>query len=128
VDENQIPEIQLTVFESSEYRDLLEREEGVGAATVMQELLEQTALSNAQIMWILKHMLYYYGSKDTTLLTAPPARLLENMGNLLRVSYLLIDSLDPSLDDNTRLYISNKVKQATWGLSDDIRQYLNRKR
>lgn len=127
MDNNQMPAMQLTVFESNEYRQLLEREEGVGGEAVLQELLDKDSLSNAQLMWMLRHMLYYYGSKDRVLLSAPPEKLLDNAGNLLRVAYLLIDRLDPSLDDNTRLYISTKVKQATWGLTPDIRQYFIRK-
>lgn len=128
MDFDQLSELQLTVFESSEFRGLLEREQGIGAEKVLEELLNQTVLSNAQLMWILKHMLFYYGSKDKTLLAAPPERLLENMGHLLRITYMIIDSLDPSLDENIRLYISTKLKQATWGLSPDIRQYLDKKR
>lgn len=128
MDFDQLSELQLTVFESSEFRGLLEREQGIGAEKVLEELLNQTVLSNAQLMWILKHMLFYYGSKDKTLLVAPPERLLENMGHLLRITYMIIDSLDPSLDENIRLYISTKLKQATWGLSPDIRQYLDKKR
>lgn len=120
--------MQATVFEGHEYRELLNREEGIGAEQLFQELLEADILSNAQMMWLLKNMLYYYGGKDATLLKAPPERLLENMGNILRISYMLVDSLDPALDDNTRLYISTKLKQATWGLSPDIRQYLRKKK
>ncbi|MGE5380715.1 MAG: hypothetical protein ACM3NT_06560 [Methylocystaceae bacterium] len=128
MENNLLSELPLTVFESSEFRALLEREEGVGAQKVMDELLSQTVLSNAQLMWLLKHMLFYYGSKDKTLAAAPPERLLENMGHLLRITYMIIDSLDPRLDENIRLYISTKLKQATWGLSPDIRQYLDKKR
>lgn len=119
-------EMQLTVFESQGFRDLLEREEGVGGQQVLQEILDKSVLSNAEQMWVLKHMLHYYGGKDSTLSAAPPERLMENMGNILRISYLLIDHLDPDLDENIRLYISTKLKQATWGLSPDIRQYLNK--
>lgn len=124
--ENQNIVIGMTLFESPDYRNVLAREDEVGPDKLFEELIQESMLTNAQIMWLLKYMLYHYGGKDKALAAAPPERLLENMGNLLRVNYLLIDSLNPELDDNTRLYISNKLKQATWGLSTNIRQYLNR--
>lgn len=118
--------IGMTVFESPEYRSILAREEEIGADQLFEEMMQESMLTNPQLMWLSKYMLYYYGSKDKALLAAPPERLLENMGNLLRINYLLVDHLNPQLDENTRLYISTKLKQATWGLSSNIRQYLNR--
>lgn len=118
--------IGMTLFESPDYRNILAREDEIGADQLFEELIQESILTNPQMMWLLKYMLYHYGGKDKALLAAPPERLLENMGNLLRVNYLLIDSLNPELDENTRLYISTKLKQSTWGLSTNIRQYLNR--
>jgi len=117
----------ITVFETAEWNDLKQRELLAGADRVLQEILEKPMWSNAEMMWVLKHMLFYYGSKDALLKEAPIERIFDNLGNVVRVAYLLIDRLNPELDENTRRFMTAKLRQATWGIDENTRFYLAKK-
>lgn len=113
-----------TIFGSVAWKDMEEREYRNGPDALMDELLEQKTWSNVEILWVLKRMIYYYGRKDDIIKNAPSKRLMINMNDVLRVFYLLLDKIDPELDDNTRSYITTKLADATWGVNQRTRAYL----
>lgn len=115
-----------TVFESDGFRKLLDREYAIGAGVLMEEILDKKLWSNEEILWIIKQMVYYYGGNDNTLKKAPTERIFQNMNSLLRALYLFVDRQIPDLDDNTRSYISAKLGDATWGITDKTRIYLQK--
>lgn len=116
--------VQANVFGSQEWQEIEKREYLVGPDVLLDELLEKKTLSNAEMMWMLKRLLLFYGKRDELLKKAPPERLMLNMTDILRVLYLLIDHTDPLLDENTRSYISVKLSDSTWGVNRRTREYL----
>jgi len=113
-----------TILESSEWKDMEAREYAIGPDNLMSELIDKKLLSNVEIMWILKRMVFFYGSKDNLLKIVPVERLLTNMNDILRAFYILFDQQDPELDDNLRSYISTKLADSTWGINSRTREYL----
>lgn len=113
-----------TIFGSLEWKAMEEREYRNGPDALLEELLEQKAWSNVEMLWVVKRMIYFYGRKEDVLKKAPSKRLMMNMNDVLRVFYLIIDIVDPQLDDNMRSYITNKLSDATWGINPRTREYL----
>lgn len=62
--------------------------------------------------------------KDELLLKAPKERIFINMVDILRAFFVLFDSLNPSIDENIRSYISAKLTDSTWGINSNTRGYL----
>jgi len=122
--ENNIMGVPSTILESSEWKDMEAREFAIGPDNLMSELIDKKLLSNVEIMWILKRMVFFYGSKDSLLKIVPVERLLTNMNDILRAFYILFDQQDPELDDNLRSYISTKVANSTFGINSRTREYL----
>ncbi|MGR6835707.1 hypothetical protein [Syntrophomonas erecta] len=123
-EERYILGIPSTVFTSEEWKALEKREYAIGPEKLMDEIIDQRLWSNAEIAWVLKRMIYYYGKKDAYLKKVPVDRLFMNLVDILRAFYLIIDNLDPDLDDNLRLYISAKLTDSTWGINTRTREYL----
>lgn len=115
-----------TVSGKSEWNDLLSRENEVGPEQLLDEILEKRLWSNAEIAWVLKRMVFFYGKKDNILKKVPIERLFTNITDILRIFYLIIDKEDPELDDNIRAYISNKLADSTWGINQRTREYLEK--
>lgn len=113
-----------TVLESSEWKDLEAKEYAIGPDNLLTEIINKKLLSNAEIMWVLRRMVYFYGMKDNLLKVTPVERLLTNMNDILRAFYILFDQQRPDLDDNLRSYISTKITDATWGINARTREYL----
>lgn len=112
------------ITETSEWKELEKRENDIGPDDLLSEIIEKKLYSNAEIMWVLKRMVFFYGKKDTLLKITPPERLLLNMNDILRAFYILFDQQSPELDDNIRSYISTRLTDATWGISTRTREYL----
>lgn len=113
-----------SITDTAEYKELEAREYSIGADRLLAEIMEKKLFSNAEIMWILRRMVYYYGSKDNLLKLAPPERLMTNMNDILRAFYIFFDQQSPQLDDNIRSYICARLTDATWGISARTRDYL----
>jgi hypothetical protein len=113
-----------SITETSAWKDLETREYQVGPDQLLEEIMEKRLFSNAEIMWILKRMVFLYGGKDALLKVTPPERLLMNMNDILRAFYLVFDQQSPELDNNIRSYISARLTDATWGVSARTREYL----
>ena len=113
-----------SITDTNEWKELEAREFAIGPDNLMNEILEKKLFSNAEIMWILKRMVFFYGKKDVLLKLAPPERLLMNMNDILRAFYILFDLESPDMDDNIRSYISSRLTDATWGISSRTREYL----
>lgn len=113
-----------SITETNAWKDLETREYQVGPDQLLAEIMEKKLFSNAEIMWILKRMVFLYGGQDALLKITPPERLLKNMNDILRAFYLIFDQQDPELDDNIRSYISARLTDATWGISARTREYL----
>lgn len=126
MDEKHIFFIPKTIFGSSEWIEIENRENSMGPDAVLEELMKKKILSNAEILWIIKRLIYFYGKKDALLKKAPPDRLLMNMNDILRIFYILLDKADPELDENMRSYISMKLSDATWGITPRTREYLHK--
>jgi hypothetical protein len=115
-----------SVKESPEWKDLELKEYSVGADALLEEITEKRIWSNAELMWVIKRLIYFYGSNDSLLKKAPKERLFLNLVDVLRAFYLIIDELDPKIDDNMRSYICSKLADATWGVNPRTRSYLNK--
>ncbi len=113
-----------TIWGSEEWQKLIKKENEMGSDILLNELLERRDWTNAEIAWVLKHMMFFYGKNDPLLLKAPIEKIFANMNNILRVFYLLMDYTDPDLDSNIRSYISSKLSETTWGVSSRTRDYL----
>lgn len=115
-----------SIIETDEFKDLEAREYSIGPDQLLTEILEKRLFSNAEIMWMLKRMVFFYGKKDNLLKAAPQERLLANMNSLLRAFYILFDYENPTLDDNIRSFICTRLTDATWGVSPRTREYLHK--
>lgn len=115
-----------TVLGTAEWEELVRKEDTFGPDQLLAEILDKRLWSNAEIEWVLKRMVYFYGKKDSLLKKAPIDRLFLNMGDILRCFFLIFDLEDPDLDDNMRAYISNKIADSTWGINQHTREYLEK--
>jgi len=115
-----------SIMDSKEWKELETRENELGSEKILEEIIDKRIWSNAEIIWVLRKMVYFYGKKDDLLKIAPPERLLTNMTDLLRVLFILYDTLAPELDDNLRSYVCSKLTDATWGISSRTRVYLEK--
>ena len=115
-----------TITDSSAWKELEQQEYSLGPDNLFKEILEKRTWTNVEIMWVLKRMIYFYGGKDSLLKKTPTDRLFNNMNDVLRVFYILLDRLDPDIDENMRSYISTKLADATWGISASTREYLHK--
>ncbi|NLB88523.1 MAG: hypothetical protein GX790_04760 [Syntrophomonadaceae bacterium] len=115
-----------TVVGSKEWNELENREFTIGPDALLDEILEKRQWTNVEIAWVLKRMIYFYGKKDSLLLKAPPERIFLNLVDILRAFYLLVDLINPDLDDNMRSYICSKLADATWGINSRTREYLQK--
>lgn len=115
-----------TIMTGEEWKAIEKREYAHGPEALMDELLEQGRWTNAEMAWVLRRMIYYYGSKDALLKKVPPERMMNSMSDILRCLFLLLDYTDSELDDNVRGYFTAKLVDATWGVSSRTREYLAR--
>lgn len=116
--------IPATVIGSREWKELENRGFSIGEDKLLEEILDKKVWSNAEIIWVIKKLIFHYGKKDELLLKAPKERLFMNMLGVLRAFFILFDSVNPELDDNIRSYISAKLTDATWGVNANTRNYL----
>lgn len=116
--------IPLTVFGSQEWVDLEKRENQIGPDQLLTEIINQRLWSNAEMAWVIKRLIFYYGKKDSYLKEAPTDRIFASLVDILRAFYLIFDKLDPDLDDNLRAYVCAKLGDATWGVNSRTREYL----
>ncbi|MEN6462000.1 MAG: hypothetical protein ABFC94_11600 [Syntrophomonas sp.] len=127
MDENKIQElfgIPSTILSSQEWKEVEKLESTLGPDKLLEDIIEKKLWSNAEIAWVLRRMIFFYGKKDSLLKKAPVERLFANMGDILRVFFMLFDKTDPEIDENMRSYISSKLMDATWGISPRTRTYL----
>ncbi|MDD3895147.1 MAG: hypothetical protein PHU36_09050 [Syntrophomonadaceae bacterium] len=115
-----------SIMDSNEWKELERRENEMGSEKVLEEIIDKRIWSNAEIIWILRRLIYFYGKKDKLLKIAPPERLLTNIADVLRTLFILYDTFDPDLDDNLRSYVCSKLTDATWGISSRTRIYLEK--
>ncbi|MDR1617098.1 MAG: hypothetical protein LBR98_08835 [Syntrophomonadaceae bacterium] len=128
-DDNEILEssgIPPTIIGSSEWIQLEKMEKTIGEDALLEQILSAKLWSNVEIIWVLKKMIFYYGRKDALLKKTPLDRLFMNMSDVLRCFFLIFDALDPELDDNMRSYVSGKLADATFGVSERTRRYLEK--
>lgn len=127
MDENKIQElfgIPSTILSSLEWKELERLESTLGPDKLLENISEKKLWSNADIAWVLRRMIFFYGKKDNLLKKAPVERLFMNMCDILRVFFMLFDKTDPEIDENMRSYISSKLIDATWGINPRTRNYL----
>lgn len=115
-----------SVIGTNEWNAIEQRENTIGPDSLLNEIIDKKTWSNAEIVWVLKRMIFYYGKKDELLQRAPIDRIFNNMVDVLRVFFLLFDRFDPPIDENMRSYICAKMTDATWGITDRTRQYLHK--
>ncbi|NLM88725.1 MAG: hypothetical protein GX176_08120 [Syntrophomonadaceae bacterium] len=113
-----------TIFTSAEWDQLQKTENEIGPDALLSKIIDKRLWTNAEIAWVLRRLIYFYGKKDTYLKEAPIDRIFANMVGILRVFYLLFDQLDPDIDDNMRTYVCSKLGDATWGINSRTREYL----
>ncbi|MGI6452013.1 MAG: hypothetical protein ACOX0E_00785 [Syntrophomonadaceae bacterium] len=113
-----------SIVGSQEWEKIEKKEFSMGPDQLLDEILEKKIWSNAEIAWVLKRMIFFYGGKDELLKQAPMERIFSSMVDVLRCFYLVLDGMNPEIDDNMRSYISNKLTDATWGINKRTREYL----
>ncbi|QGT99632.1 hypothetical protein SYNTR_1039 [Candidatus Syntrophocurvum alkaliphilum] len=113
-----------TVYESQDWKELEQKENEIGPEKLLDEIINKKVWTNSEILWIIRRMIFYYGKKDEILKNAPVDRIFTNMVDVLRAFYILLDRLDPEVDDNLRSYVCAKLSDATWGINDNTRSYL----
>ena len=124
--EENIFNIPSSIMDSGKWKELELKENQIGSDNLLEEIINKKLWSNAEIIWVIRRLVYFYGKKDNLLKKAPPERLLANMNDVLRAFFLLYDTIDPELDDNVRSYICTKLTDATWGVSNRTRIYLEK--
>ncbi|HWP96198.1 MAG TPA: hypothetical protein VN426_05060 [Syntrophomonadaceae bacterium] len=115
-----------TVVGSEEWELLEKKENSIGTEALFEEIISKKLWSNAEISWVLKRLVYHFGKKDSLIKKAPPERLASSMSVILRAFYLVFDLSDPLMEDNTRSYICSKLVDATWGINQRTRTYLEK--
>lgn len=115
-----------TVIGSKEWEALEKLEFSLGPDALLEKIIAQKKWTNAEIVWIVKRLVYYYGKKDELLKSTPVERLFTTITDILRAFLLIMDITDPELDDNMRSYISAKMTDSTWGINERTRVYLNK--
>lgn len=118
--------IPVTLVGSSAWNELEKIENSMGEEALLDKIINERLWSNAEIAWIIKKMLYYYGRQDPLLKKTPTDRIFMNMADILRCFFLLLDITNPEVDDNMRSYISSKLADATWGINNRTRKYLHK--
>ncbi len=113
-----------TVFGSLEWLELEKRENEMGPDALLTEIIDKRLWSNAEIAWVLRRLIFYFGRKDSYLKEAPIDRIFASMVDILRSFFILFDKMDPDIDDNMRTYICSKLADATWGINTRTREYL----
>lgn len=127
MDENKIQElfgVPATIMGSQEWKDLESLENSLGPDKLLEDITDKQLWSNAEIAWVLRRMIFFYGKKDGLLKKAPVERIFANISDILRVFFMLFDKTDPVIDENMRSYISSKLIDATWGINPRTRKYL----
>ncbi len=118
--------IPLTIVESREWKEIEIREGEVGPEALLEEIIDKRNWTNVEMLWVIKRMIFFYGRKDALLKKAPTDRLMANMNDVLRALFIMLDRLNPDIDDNLRIYISTKLADATWGVTRFTRDYLHK--
>ena len=113
-----------TVFGSQEWKDLEQKENTIGPDNLLTEIIEKKLWNNAEIMWVIKRLIFFYGKNDSLLKEAPTERLFTNILDILKVFFLIFDINDPDLDVNMRSYVCAKLADSTWGVNSRTRGYL----
>lgn len=113
-----------TVFGSDEWVELEKRENTIGPDNLLDEIIDKKLWSNAEILWVIKRLVYFYGKKDPILKKIPVDRLFTSMNDVLRIFYLIFDITDPELEENMLGYICTKLTDSTWGINKRTRGYL----
>ncbi len=113
-----------TVIGSKEWKDIEQKENTIGPDNLLSEIIEKKMWNNAEIMWVIKRLIFFYGKNDSLLKKAPTERLFTNVLDILKVFFLVFDINDPDLDDNMRSYVCAKMADSTWGISSRTRDYL----
>jgi hypothetical protein len=113
-----------SVMGTDAWKEIEKLENTIGPDNLLNQILDKKVWSNAEIVWVLKRMIFYYGKKDELLRKAPIDRIFNNMVDILRVFFLVYDKVDPDLDENMRSYICAKMTDATWGINSRTREYL----
>lgn len=120
--------METTILESLEWKEITDREKEVGPEAVLDEILSKRLWNNAEILWTIRRLIFYYALHDRVLKNAPIDKIFDNFVNFLRASYMLLDQSNPDLDSNIRTYICAKLADATWGISPGTRFYLEKKK
>ncbi len=115
-----------TVMGTRAFQDITELEYKIGVEPLLEEILGKKVWSNAEMIWVLRQIMMYYGRNDELLKKAPPERIFLNMVDIIRAFYMLLDNSDPDLDENMRSYMSAKIGDATWGITGNTRIYLEK--
>lgn len=115
-----------SLTDSEAWKKLLLQEEEKGYELLLDEIINKKIWSNAEILWVIRKMIYFYVKNDKLLSKAPIDRIFQNTGDILRVLYLIFDQQNPVLDDNLKSYLCNKLQDATWGINSRTRNYLEK--
>ncbi|MDD2619110.1 MAG: hypothetical protein PHC92_00350 [Syntrophomonadaceae bacterium] len=113
-----------TILGSQEWQEIEQKENTIGPDDLLNEIIDKKIWNNAEIMWVIKRLIYFYGKNDSLLKKAPTERLFTNILDILKVFFLIFDINDPDLDPNMRSYICSKMGDSTWGVSTRTREYL----
>lgn len=115
-----------TILESPEWREIEHREKVEGPDQLLEDLMEKQNWNNAEILWVMRRLIFHYALHDRVLMAAPIEKLFDCFVSALKGLYMMIDQCNPDLDDNIRGYITSKMRDATWGITPGTRYYLEK--
>ena len=62
-----LEQLKFGIFDTPEWNDICKRENQIGPEAVLEEILDKRLWTNAEIMWVVRRLLFYYGSRDKVL-------------------------------------------------------------
>lgn len=116
----------LAITDTPAWKEIRDQENLIGPEALLETLLDKKVLSEVEMLWMVRNMMSYYGKEDALLKKAPVRRLLMNTNELLRIIFLLLDRPQGELEINMCSYLSAKLQQATWGINQNTRRYLEK--
>jgi hypothetical protein len=114
----------VTLVETEQWQDLLRRENELPPEGLLTELLQKHVLTPVELMWVVRALLVAYGQKNSILHRIPGERLSKTISSLLRILFLLLDNHHNEPDANLLIYLTAKIKEACWGLTEPTAKYL----
>lgn len=110
----------MPVSESVTYRKLQAVQD---PAALFDQLKSKESWSNAELLWAVQRFQQLYVVKDRFIKqSSTVAQLMERMELVCRAFATLVNNADPTLADNWRKFVKDKLVKAAYGLGGEDRR------